>query len=121
MKPKQIEMITNLYMDFEETEISKIFPNEYFGYYKITVESPLRLSAQFTPERVASLRFDKTIRAEMEWAYEHFGDDLYQDIKKYRDKIEVYLNKHEIKLAAAAKNKGSTELVLQKTKNQWQD
>ena len=105
MKPEQIEMITNLYMDFEETEISKIFPNEYFGYHKITVERPLRLSAQFMSERVASLRFDKAIRAEMEWAYDHFGDDLYQDIKKYRDKIEVYLNKHEIKLAAAAKNK----------------
>ena len=94
MKPEQIEMITSLYMDFEKTEISKIFPNEYFGYHKITVERPLRLSAQFTSERVASLRFDKAIRAEMEWAYDHFGDDLYQDIKEYRDKSEVYLNKH---------------------------
>lgn len=34
--------ITRLYGDFRETEISKIFDNEDFGYTKITVERPLR-------------------------------------------------------------------------------
>lgn len=37
-----IEKITRLYGDFRETEISKIFDNEDFGYTKITVERPLR-------------------------------------------------------------------------------
>lgn len=37
-----IEEITRLYGDFRETEISKIFDNEDFGYTKITVERPLR-------------------------------------------------------------------------------
>ena len=32
------------FMDFEETEESKIFPNEAFGYWKVTVERPLRLA-----------------------------------------------------------------------------
>ena len=36
-----IEEITRLYGDFRETEISKIFDNEDFGYTKITVERPL--------------------------------------------------------------------------------
>lgn len=36
-----IEEITRLYGDFAETEISKIFDNEDFGYTKITVERPL--------------------------------------------------------------------------------
>lgn len=36
-----IEKITRLYGDFRETEISKIFDNEDFGYTKITVERPL--------------------------------------------------------------------------------
>ncbi len=37
-----IEEITRLYGNFRETEISKIFDNEDFGYTKITVERPLR-------------------------------------------------------------------------------
>lgn len=37
-----IDEITKLYGEFKETEISKIFDNEDFGFYKITVERPLR-------------------------------------------------------------------------------
>lgn len=37
-----ITEITQVYGDFRETEISKIFHNEDFGYTKITVERPLR-------------------------------------------------------------------------------
>lgn len=37
-----ITEITQVYGDFRETEISKIFNNEDFGYTKITVERPLR-------------------------------------------------------------------------------
>ena len=35
--------ILKAFLDFEETEHSKIFPNEAFGYRKVTVERPLRL------------------------------------------------------------------------------
>lgn len=37
MTNEQIEQITKLYGDFVETEDSKIFDNEYFGYRKVTV------------------------------------------------------------------------------------
>ena len=80
MKPFQIDAITDLYMAFKPTDISKIYPNEYFGYNKITVERPLRLSSQFTPEAIATLRFDKSIREEMEWAYAEFGEELYDSL-----------------------------------------
>ncbi|MHC1736617.1 MAG: N-6 DNA methylase [Ignavibacteriaceae bacterium] len=102
---EHIEQITQIYLDFKETDISKIYPNEFFGYNKITVERPLRLSAQFTHDAVASLRFDKKIQEEMEWAYSVFGDLLYKDIKKYKDKIEAHLKKNEINLSPADKSK----------------
>ena len=35
-----IDEITNIYANFKETEISKIFDNEEFGYSKIVVERP---------------------------------------------------------------------------------
>ncbi len=38
----QIVEITHIYGDFKESEISKIFANEEFGYSKIVVERPLR-------------------------------------------------------------------------------
>ena len=46
-----INQITDSFMAFEETEQSKIFPNAAFGYWKVTVERPLRIAAT-DPERV---------------------------------------------------------------------
>jgi type I restriction enzyme M protein len=39
---KGIGFITRLYGNFEENEFSKIFPNEFFGYWRVTVEQPLK-------------------------------------------------------------------------------
>ena len=36
-----IHQIAELYTNFEETEHCKIYPNEFFGYTKVTVEKPL--------------------------------------------------------------------------------
>lgn len=38
-----ITAILDEFLAFEETETSKIFPNEAFGYWKVTVDRPLRL------------------------------------------------------------------------------
>jgi type I restriction enzyme M protein len=51
---EQIDEITRLYGEFQEGERVKIFPNEAFGYQRITVERPLRLryTAQGAAERL---------------------------------------------------------------------
>lgn len=36
-----IGFITQIYGNFEENEFSKIVPNDYFAYYRVTVEQPL--------------------------------------------------------------------------------
>ena len=36
-----IRQIAELYTNFEETEHSKIYPNDFFGYTKVTIERPL--------------------------------------------------------------------------------
>ena len=46
-----IERITQAFMELEDTEQSKIFPNEAFGYWKVTVEHPLRIAGT-EPEQV---------------------------------------------------------------------
>ena len=40
---------------WKQLVVSKVFDNEDFGYHKITVERPLRLSFHATPERLARL------------------------------------------------------------------
>jgi type I restriction enzyme M protein len=52
---EQIEEITRLYADFAEGERVKIFPNETFGYQRITVERPLRLLWEVTPDALVRL------------------------------------------------------------------
>ena len=50
-----IAAITRLYGDFTVTKQSKILANEDFGYRRITVERPLKLNFQASPERIARL------------------------------------------------------------------
>jgi len=42
LSPDDIKRIVDTFLAFEETEQSKLFPNEAFGYWKVTVERPLR-------------------------------------------------------------------------------
>jgi type I restriction enzyme M protein len=53
---EQTKQITRLYGDFRANEFSKILDNEDFGYWRITVERPLRLNFAVTPERLERLR-----------------------------------------------------------------
>ncbi|MBI5592976.1 MAG: SAM-dependent DNA methyltransferase [Deltaproteobacteria bacterium] len=68
-KPDQIGEITQIYGDFrhndtrkvatngkaEDVIVSKIFANDDFGYWRITVERPLRLNFQANEERIDRL------------------------------------------------------------------
>lgn len=99
MTAEHIDRITRLYLDCTESGISKIYSNEYFGYNKITVERPLRLSAKFTKETIETLRFDKNIAEEMKWAYTKFGEDVYTKLNDLKPEIEKHLARHEIKLS----------------------
>ena len=51
-----VRRICDTFLAFEETEQSKIFPNAAFGYWKVTVERPLRLRVDLSPARRDRLR-----------------------------------------------------------------
>jgi type I restriction enzyme M protein len=50
---EHIRQVIGTFLAFEETEQSKLFPNEGFGYWKVVVERPLRLKG-IDPERAYS-------------------------------------------------------------------
>ena len=101
--PDHIARITRLYLDMphhtKENPLSKVYDNSDFGYYKVTVERPLRLAAQFTPERIALLRFVPALSEIMEWAYERWGDAIYTELADHQKAIEDHIEREELSLS----------------------
>jgi type I restriction enzyme M protein len=64
---EDIARILDTFLAFEETEQSRIFPNAAFGYWKVTVERPLRLKG-IDPERAYSPKEIKALKESAERA-----------------------------------------------------
>jgi len=104
--PEHIREIVDVYRNMKAIErkgdegiASQIFDNADFGYYKVTVERPKRLKAQFADERIAELRFDRTLHEPMVWAYEHFGEEVYTNLAKHSKEILEWCEKQELNLS----------------------
>lgn len=129
---KQIEEIVDIYKSFMESERSKIFLNEDFGYYKITVERPLQLNFQASDERIELLKeenaFQKlTVAAgfslrkrnkteqqkEIEEGKEKqkkvikvlksIGNTLYKNQGKFEAVLDIAIKKHDIEVDKSLK------------------
>lgn len=71
-----------------ETPQSKIFASEAFGYWKVTVERPLRLHSQLSTKAIEGLRFasgDEEIRSALP---DELGDALFEDFASVRAEVE---------------------------------
>ncbi|MGC9225395.1 MAG: type I restriction-modification system subunit M [Terracidiphilus sp.] len=91
LSPEDIERISRTFLEFKETPESKIFPNAAFGYWKVTVERPLRLHSKISLAAIESLRFnsgDEELRSAL---YEEFGDDLFTKFDKVYAALEKRL------------------------------
>ncbi len=91
LSPEDIERITRTFLEFKETPESKIFPNAAFGYWKVTVERPLRLHSQLSLKAIEALRFasgDEDIRSVL---YDEFGDALFSGFDDVSEKLEKRL------------------------------
>ncbi len=91
LSPEDIERISSTFLEFTETPESKIFPNAAFGYWKVTVERPLRLHSKISLAAIESLRFtsgDEELRTAL---YEEFGDDLFAEFDKVYSALEKRL------------------------------
>mgnify|MGYP001047695733 CR=1 FL=1 len=98
---EHIEEIKDAYRNFvdipresDEDIAARIFSNSDFGYYKIFVERPARLKAQFLAERISDLRFDKSLIEPMKWAFETFGEQVYSDLKSIEKEILEWCEKN---------------------------
>ena len=87
-----IRQICDAFIAFEQTEQSKIFPNAAFGYWKVTVERPLRLQSQLSLKAIQGLRYasgDEELRAAL---HKEFGDALFKQFSQVSPAVEKYLS-----------------------------
>lgn len=59
---KGIGLITQIYGNNKESEFSKIFPNEYFGYWRVTVEQPLLKDGKIVKDSKGKPKPDSKLR-----------------------------------------------------------
>jgi type I restriction enzyme M protein len=110
-----------------KTFASKIFKTHKFGYRRITIERPLRLSWQFSDERIAECRFAPgALNAAMKWLYNEYSTEegklwtdnekckYYGDISSHEETIRRYFKTHYPEL----KEKQIKDLLNRKT---WLD
>jgi type I restriction enzyme M protein len=122
--PDHIKEIQAAYAKFETIErkadddlVAKVFDNTDFGYYKVTIDRPARLKAQFTAERIADLRYDKTLKEPMQWAFETFGEKVYSDLKSIEKELLDWCEKNDLDLNAKKRKALTSKDTWQKQKS----
>ena len=100
--PEFQDQILKIYMDFVEKDDekinSKIFDNDDFRYYNVTIERPLRLRCQFNALKIDEMLYDKAEPELSKWLYQTYRDKVFSGLEDEIPAIKEYLNEHEIKM-----------------------
>jgi type I restriction enzyme M protein len=75
----------------EESEHAKVFANEAFGYWKASVERPLRLHSRITNAAIEALRTASGDREIRETFWDDYGDALLNNFTSLRPELEQRL------------------------------
>ena len=110
LSDEDIDRICDAFLAFEETEQSKIFPNEAFGYWKVTVERPLRLTVDLSPDH--RQRFQAACRDAKEEPLSNVIDRVaaalgagpHPDFNRFMEIVVADASAHGVKLTAKRKN-----------------
>jgi len=106
LSDEDIQKICDTFLAFEESEHSKIFPNAAFGYWKVTVERPLRLAVDLKPDAIATFRKICTEAGEeqlttlVDTAASQLGPGPNNDFNTFLSFFETLANKAGVKLTA---------------------
>ena len=112
-----IQRICDTFLTFEETEQSKIFPNEAFGYQKVTVERPLRLAVELSPDRCDEFRAvcaeakEDPLANLVERVTRKLGPGPHLDFNAFMEAVEEDARAHSVKLTAKRKKLLQTSLA----------
>lgn len=114
LSEENIQSICDAFLAFEETEQSKIFSNEAFGYYKVIIERPLRLHSRLTPKAIQQLKFasgQSDLRSKI---YDAIGEDLFDDFPKVKKSLEQLIDSWNEDDSSEGKKKAIPEKIRNK-------
>ena len=104
ISPDYAEMIVQSYIAFSNQDAtgdcpiaSKIFDNDEFRYFSVTIERPLRLRAQFSALKVDELLFDSKDLEFSKYLYQIYGDAVFTGLTDKIAEIKDYLQENDIK------------------------
>jgi type I restriction enzyme M protein len=106
LSAEDIQRICDTFLAFEETEQSKIFPNEAFGYWKVTVERPLRLRVDLGEDVRSAFRHvcvgakEEPLANLIDRAAGTFGPGPHEDFNAFLNRLEALAEKFGVKLTA---------------------
>lgn len=119
--PKMRERIMQIYNEFSEREAtsdfpvsSKIFDNDDFRFFSVSILRPLRLRSQMDFAKAEELLYDKSNREISGWLYDSYGQRVFEGLADNVMDIREYLQSNDIKLT----DKKLKELIDPK---KWQD
>ena len=110
LSPDKIGQILNAFMNFQETDQSKIFPNQAFGYWKVTVERPLRLTVDLSPEHRQRFRTacrdvkEEPLANVIDRVATVLGAGPHPDFNRFMEVVVADAFPHGVKLTAKRKN-----------------
>lgn len=97
--------IVKAYEAFAESDHSKVFSTDAFGYWTITVERPLRLNFACTPERIERTVADKKLaKADtdaLRAVLDGMPEEVHRDRAEFLAVLKPALTQGEVKLTAA--------------------
>ena len=105
-----IRRICDAFLAFEETEQSKIFPNEAFGYWKVTVERPLRLTVDLSPDQRQRFRAacrdakEELLANVIDRVATVLGAGPHPDFNRFMEVVVADASAHGVKLTAKRRN-----------------
>ena len=105
-----IQRICDAFLAFEETEQSKIFPNEAFGYWKVIVERPLRLTVDLSPDQCQRFRAvcrdaeEEPLANVIDRVATALGAGPHCDFNRFMEAVDADASKRGVKLTAKRKN-----------------
>lgn len=94
---EHILQITQTFMKFEKSDISRIFDNDDFAYWSLTVERPLRLSWQLSEDRIAQLENVDNFLSVFTALERQFGSEVQSDFNKLESAVDAQLKKLSLK------------------------
>ncbi|WP_306120451.1 MULTISPECIES: class I SAM-dependent DNA methyltransferase [unclassified Roseitalea] len=130
LAPEDIKRISDAFLQLKEDETSKIFPNDAFGYWKITVERPLRLKAELTDGRLRTFRKacaeagDRDLLDAVEAVAEARGPGPHMDFNVFLAEVEeaasalglrMTAKRQKLLMSALGEKDPSAEPVIRKT------